>query len=57
MSILIQNIVPILKRAFGNTAEAVIDAVSIDSRSKTAIILYFFALVGPNNDAHSILKI
>jgi alanine racemase len=34
MSILIQNIVPILKaRAFGNTAEAVIDAVSIDSRS------------------------
>jgi alanine racemase len=34
MSILIQNIVPILKaRAFGNTAEAVIDTVSIDSRS------------------------
>jgi alanine racemase len=32
MSIRIQNIVPI-KAAYGNTAEAVIDTVSIDSRS------------------------
>jgi alanine racemase len=41
MSILIQNIVPILKaRAVGNTAEAVIDAVSIDSRSLQNSILY-----------------
>jgi alanine racemase len=34
MSIRIQNIVPIIKaKAYGNTAEAVIDTVSIDSRS------------------------
>ncbi|PKH66964.1 bifunctional UDP-N-acetylmuramoyl-tripeptide:D-alanyl-D-alanine ligase/alanine racemase [Flavobacterium sp. ALD4] len=58
MSILIQNIVPILKaRAFGNTAEAVIDTVSIDSRSlQNSDHTLFFALVGPNNDAHSYIK-
>jgi alanine racemase len=34
MSIRIQNIVPIIKaKAYGNTSEAVIDTVSIDSRS------------------------
>ncbi|CAM2828891.1 bifunctional UDP-N-acetylmuramoyl-tripeptide:D-alanyl-D-alanine ligase/alanine racemase [Flavobacterium frigoris] len=58
MSIRIQNIVPILKaRAFGNTAEAVIDTVSIDSRSlQNSAHTLFFALVGPNNDAHAYIE-
>jgi alanine racemase len=53
MSIRIQNIVPIIKaKAYGNTAEAVIDTVSIDSRSLQNKA-YFIFLVGPNNDAHA----
>lgn len=54
MSILIQNIIPILKaKAVGNIATAVIDTVSIDSRSlQNSASTLFFALVGPNNDAH-----
>jgi len=54
MSILVQNIIPILKaKAIGNTATAVIDTVSIDSRSlQNSANTLFFALVGPNNDAH-----
>jgi alanine racemase len=58
MSIRIQNIVSILKaRAVGNTAEAVIDTVSIDSRSlQNSAHTLFFALVGPNNDAHAYIK-
>jgi alanine racemase len=56
MSIRIQNIVPIIKaKAYGNTSEAVIDTVSIDSRSlQNSEHTLFFALVGPNNDAHYI---
>jgi alanine racemase len=53
MSIRIQNIVPIIKaKAYGNTSEAVIDTVSIDSRSLQNSSILFFALVGPNNDAY-----
>jgi alanine racemase len=45
MSILIQNIVPILKaRAFGNTAEAVIDAV-FDHCKNSDHTLFFHWLV------------
>jgi alanine racemase len=55
MSIRIQNIASILKaKVIGNTDEAVIDTVSIDSRSlQNSTHTLFFALVGPNNDAHS----
>jgi alanine racemase len=55
MSISIQNIASILKaRAAGSSATAVIDTVSIDSRSlQNSTHTLFFALVGPNNDAHS----
>jgi alanine racemase len=58
MSILIKNIVPILKaRTVGNTEEAVVDTVSIDSRSlQNSVNTLFFALVGPNNDAHTYIK-
>jgi len=58
MSILIKNIVPILKAsAVGNIEEAVVDTVSIDSRSlQNSAHTLFFALVGPNNDAHSYIK-
>jgi alanine racemase len=58
MSIRIQNIVPIIKaRAVGNIAEAMIDTVSIDSRSlQNSAQTLFFALVGPNNDAHAYIK-
>jgi alanine racemase len=57
MSIRIQNIVPIIKaKAYGNT-EAVIDTVSIDSRSlQNSEHTLFFALVGPNNDAHAYIE-
>jgi alanine racemase len=58
MSIRIQNIVPIIKaKAYGNTSEAVIDTVSIDSRSlQNSEHTLFFALVGPNNDAHAYIE-
>lgn len=58
MSILIQNIIPILNaKTAGNPANAVIDSVSIDSRSlQNSEHTLFFALVGPNNDAHSYIK-
>jgi alanine racemase len=50
MSIRIQNIVPIIKaKAYGNTAEAVIDTVSIDSRSlqnsEHTFILHWLVLI------------
>jgi alanine racemase len=58
MSIRIQNIVSILKaKAIGNTEEAVIETVSIDSRSlQNSAQTLFFALTGPNNNAHSYIK-
>jgi alanine racemase len=57
MSIRIQNIVPIIKaKAYGNTSEAVIDTVSIDSRSLQNSSILYFALVGPNNDAHAYIE-
>jgi alanine racemase len=58
MSIRIQNIVSILKaKAIGNNEEAVIETVSIDSRSlQNSAQTLFFALTGPNNNAHSYIK-
>ncbi|MET0760075.1 MAG: bifunctional UDP-N-acetylmuramoyl-tripeptide:D-alanyl-D-alanine ligase/alanine racemase [Flavobacterium sp.] len=54
MSLNIQNIVPILHaKWFGNSDAMTIDHISIDSRSmQNGITTLFFALVGPNNDAH-----
>ena len=58
MSIPVKNIIPIFQaKFFGNNAEAVVDNVSIDSRSlQNSAHTLFFALVGPNNDAHTFIK-
>lgn len=54
MSLLIKNIFPVLGAQYvGNDLEAIIDTVSIDSRSlQNGAHTLFFALIGPNNDAH-----
>tara|TARA_R110000868_G_scaffold162453_3_gene393745 strand:- start:17423 stop:19867 length:2445 start_codon:yes stop_codon:yes gene_type:complete len=58
MSILIKNIIPILEaKWFGTDSDALVDTVSIDSRSlQNSSHSLFFALVGPNNDAHLYIK-
>ncbi|MEN9875598.1 MAG: hypothetical protein RLZZ529_595 [Bacteroidota bacterium] len=58
MNISIQNSITQLGAEFvGSTNEATIDAVAIDSRSlQNSATTLFFALVGPNNDAHSYIK-
>ncbi|PRZ20320.1 bifunctional UDP-N-acetylmuramoyl-tripeptide:D-alanyl-D-alanine ligase/alanine racemase [Flavobacterium granuli] len=58
MSLLIKNIFPILGAQYvGNDPEAIIDTVSIDSRSlQNGAHTLFFALAGPNNDAHFFVK-
>jgi alanine racemase len=54
MSIPIKSIVPVLQSRFiGTELEVTIDAVSIDSRSlQNSTSTLFFAITGPNNDAH-----
>lgn len=54
MSINIKNIIPKIGAEFhGNMPDSKIDNVSIDSRSlQNNNATLFFALVGPNNDAH-----
>ena len=58
MSILIQNIIPVLHSRFsGNKIDAAVSSVSIDSRSlQNSDSTLFFAIVGPNNDAHSYIQ-
>lgn len=58
MSLLIKNIFPVLgAQCVGSDLEAIIDTVSIDSRSlQNGPHTLFFALVGPNNDAHSFIE-
>jgi len=53
-----KNIEQILKsKRFGDSAKVIIDTVSIDSRSmQNNKNTLFFALVGPNNDAHIYIK-
>ncbi len=55
MSLAIQSIIPVLgAKWFGKNPEDIIDNVSIDSRSlQNSEHSLFFALVGPNNDAHN----
>ena len=58
MNLSIQNCITALQAEFvGYATPATIDAIAIDSRSlqNTATTL-FFALVGPNNDAHFYIK-
>lgn len=54
MTLSLQNIIPVIGAKFsGNADHQIIDAVSIDSRSlQNGPHTLFFALVGPNNDAH-----
>jgi len=54
MSIIIKNSIPVLDaKWFGINPEAIIDNISIDSRSlQNSEHTLFFALIGPNNDAH-----
>ncbi|MDG2432526.1 bifunctional UDP-N-acetylmuramoyl-tripeptide:D-alanyl-D-alanine ligase/alanine racemase [Flavobacterium sp.] len=58
MSISIKSIVPVLQSRFiGIQTAATIDSVSIDSRSlQNSSSTLFFAIVGPNNDAHSYIN-
>ncbi len=58
MSILIKNIIATLGATYlGTHPEAAVDNVSIDSRSlQNSSNSLFFALVGPNNDAHTYIE-
>jgi len=58
MSISIQHIIPEIGAEFhGNNPDSKIDNISIDSRSlQNNNSTLFFALVGPNNDAHIYLE-
>lgn len=55
MKISIQNTVSQLGAQFvGDTKEAIIDTIAVDSRSlQNGATTLFFALVGPNHDAHN----
>jgi alanine racemase len=57
MSISLKHIIPVLNAQWiGNSSPAEVDTVSIDSRSlQNSSHSLFFALVGPNNDAHTFI--
>jgi alanine racemase len=58
MNVSIQNCSAILHAEFvGHTTNTIIDAIAIDSRSlQNSDTTLFFALAGPNNDAHLYIK-
>ena len=58
MKVSIQNCSAILHAEFvGDTTNAIIDTIAIDSRSlQNSATTLFFALAGPNNDAHNYIK-
>jgi alanine racemase len=58
VTLTIRNIIPILNAQFhGDREDAIIDTVSIDSRSlQNSTHTLFFALVGPNHNGHDYLK-
>ncbi|OCB76658.1 bifunctional UDP-N-acetylmuramoyl-tripeptide:D-alanyl-D-alanine ligase/alanine racemase [Flavobacterium crassostreae] len=58
MSIALKNIVLVVQATWsGESLDAVVETVSIDSRSlQNSSHTLFFALVGPNNDAHTYIK-
>jgi alanine racemase len=58
MSILLHSIIPIISAKWeGIQADSSFDTISIDSRSlQNSASTLFFALVGPNNDAHAYIE-
>ncbi|WP_291132484.1 bifunctional UDP-N-acetylmuramoyl-tripeptide:D-alanyl-D-alanine ligase/alanine racemase [Flavobacterium sp. UBA7682] len=58
MTLTLRNIIPIIKANWiGQNDVAIIDAVSIDSRSlQNGENTLFFAITGPNNDGHSYIE-
>ncbi|WP_291098716.1 MULTISPECIES: bifunctional UDP-N-acetylmuramoyl-tripeptide:D-alanyl-D-alanine ligase/alanine racemase [unclassified Flavobacterium] len=58
MTLTIQNIIRVLQaKWFGDNPDATIENISIDSRSlQNGSQTLFFALVGPNNDAHNYIS-
>ena len=58
MTLTLRNIIPIIKANWvGQNDVAVIDAISIDSRSlQNGENTLFFAIAGPNNDGHSYIE-
>lgn len=58
MNLSIKNIIPILHaKWYGNTHDAIVETISIDSRSlQNNEKTLFFTLVGPNNDAHNYIE-
>jgi len=58
MNLPLKNIVSVLHASYvGNSPEATIDTISIDSRSlQNNEKTLFFALIGSNNDAHNYIK-
>lgn len=58
MTLTLRNIIPIIKANWiGQNDVAVIDAISIDSRSlQNGENTLFFAISGPNNDGHAYIK-
>ena len=58
MTLTLRNIIPIIKANWiGQNDVAVIDAISIDSRSlQNGENTLFFAISGPNNDGHSYIE-
>ena len=58
MTLTLRNIIPIIKATWvGNNDEAIIDFISIDSRSlQNGSGTLFFALSGPNHDGHKYIE-
>jgi len=58
LTLTIQNIIRVLQaKWFGDNPDATIENISIDSRSlQNGSQTLFFALVGPNNDAHNYIS-
>ena len=58
MTLTLRNIIPIIKAHWiGQNDVAVIDAISIDSRSlQNGENTLFFAISGPNNDGHTYIE-
>lgn len=58
MSLLLKNIIPVIHAQwFGESDAMPIDHISIDSRSlQNGVSTLFFALKGPNNDAHNYIE-
>lgn len=58
MTVTLQNIIPVIgAKSLGTTEYRIVDTISIDSRSlQNGSNTLFFAIVGPNNDAHNYIE-